>query len=58
MTVAGTIVTIAIILLWTGVRETLLDKYAHAKHPHCDRNSGLIVLGCFVATLGLLAIIG
>lgn len=47
----GVVIFISILLLWTVVRETLLDKYAYAEHPNALRNSGLIVLGCFVVTL-------
>lgn len=47
----GVLIFIFIVLLWTVVRETLLEKYAYAKHPNAIRNSGLIVLGCFIITL-------
>lgn len=50
----GIVIFISILLLWTVVRDILLDKYAYAKHPNALRNSGLIVLGCFVVTLILL----
>lgn len=50
----GIVLFISILLLWTVVRETLIAKYAYAKHPNALRNSGLIVLGCFVVTLILL----
>lgn len=50
----GIVLFISILLLWTVGREALLAKYAYAKHPNALRNSGLIVLGCFVATLILL----
>ena len=58
MTLSGVLIFAAIIILWTAVRETLLDKYAYAKHPKSNRNSGLIVLGCFLTTLFLLLLLG
>jgi len=58
MSTIGIFVFIAIVVLWTAVRETLLDKYAYAKHPKAMRNSGLIVAGCFVSTLVLLILAG
>jgi len=54
MSANGIFVFILIVVIWTIVRELLLDKYAYAKHPKAMRNSGLIVAGCFVATLVLL----
>ena len=56
MTLAGTFVVIASILLWTVVREALLEKFAYAKHPNALRNSGLIVAGTFIATLVIMLI--
>ena len=50
----GAVILASILLLWTVGREALLAKYAYAKHPNALRNSGLIVLGCFVTTLILL----
>ena len=58
MSAIGIFVFIAIVVLWTAVRETLLDKYAYAKHPKAMRNSFLIVAGCFVSTLVLLILAG
>jgi len=51
MTLAGGLITIAIVLLWTGVRETLMERYAHYKHPRATLNSGLIVFGLYVVSV-------
>jgi len=58
MTLSGFFLIFVILVLWTVVREALLDKYAYAKHPKAMRNSFLIVAGCFVSTLVLLIFIG
>ena len=52
------LLAVGIVLLWTGVREVLLDRYAHAQHPHALRNSGLILSGVIVASTLLVALLG
>lgn len=56
------VIFITLVLIWTVIREALIDKYylsiidkyAHAKHPNNMRNSGIIVGGCLIASFILL----
>lgn len=58
MSITGIIAFILIVAIWTVVRETLLEKYAYAKHPNAMRNSGLIVAWCFLITTIILLLLG
>ena len=49
---------VLILLVWTVVRETLLDiRYAN-REKYSDVYDFLIVVGCAVSTVGLLFVIG
>jgi choline-glycine betaine transporter len=58
MTISGTLATIAIILIWTVIRETLLEKYwKHRRGDHLAEFGNLyIVMGCFAVTFAILLI--
>lgn len=49
------LIFIAILIVWTAGRETLLDKYwRYTKNEHLREFGNLyIVLGCLFATFGL-----
>jgi len=56
MTISGTLATIAIILIWTVIRETLLEKYwKHRRGDHLAEFGNLyIVMGCLAVTFAIL----
>jgi hypothetical protein len=60
MTLTGTLATIAIILIWTVIRETLMDKcWKYQRGNHLAEFGNLYVfMGCFVATLIFLIALG
>jgi len=55
MTLLDTIAMITIILIWTVVREVLLDKFwRHERGTHLAEFGNLyIVMGCMVSTIAI-----
>jgi len=58
MTIAGTVAMISLILIWTVIRETLLDKYwRYQRGNHLAEFGNLyVVMGCLVASFAIIFI--
>ena len=58
MTIAGTVAMISLILIWTVIRETLLEKYwRHRRGDHFAEFGNLyVVMGCLVASFAIIFI--
>jgi len=56
MTLIDTIAMFALILIWTAVRETLLEKFwRHERGTHLAEFGNLyIVMGCIVSSIAIL----